>query len=702
MAEQPANPLQPTDPLVLGAQARAVIADLHRRPDVIVRMKSDKSGFAEDATTVEDRESPGHFTVNDKVLTINLDAVIPDGKPWPEALDTVEKFRDYPVLAGVMAHESAHARYDLWESDEAEVEFPEYLPNPDYDPSLPTDPEDPYWTDIDPKTGVPAHLFDAEKHKLVERFPVKRGGDLHELAVLLEEPRIERLGMQTFSKTWQGGMKYSSAHFLVENMDEKAKAIESGEREEQDPLDAALEMAVLVGGRMVAGTVGQDSTSRKTVDNILSKAQQIIETALEANPNAVSDPYFKIMGLIGESTLNNVHKDPVPHLEVARKILAILHPESQDDPDNGRDNRSEGDQPQSAPSGMGPGEGGGSGEGDDEKSPEQQAAEQAKAEMNAKLQEMANEMAGEVMAYSAEMKDEERREGENPDADQDFGGYGAVVYDDPKMPRLKGYEPPTADDRALYKRAHDWIEEQTAPTTVESEVGQWMPTGGARLNVGRFIRDNAADHHGNQRTDWDVVSETTRIAPPTKIGIMRDASGSMSSRSRWADGIAWAISNAAADFPEARTASVVFGERARVTQKPGREASKQVAISTSNGGWENWIEGAELIEEHLRLNDPDDGQYTDGPTNVLIVIVSDLMFGRTGQMPAFIQKANEWAAAGHKILVVGADPNREFFGGSVSMFSSTIQPGVPAIKIGEFKSIELVTPEELFKTASGK
>src|SRR6478736_2426907 len=126
-----------TDPIELSAQARAVIQTLHQRNDVVVRLKTDKSGFAEDARTELDKAAPGHFQADKRVLTLDLDTLITKGKPLPESLETVEDFRKYPVLAGVAAHESAHARYSLWDTDENPL--PESIPNPEFDPEATED-----------------------------------------------------------------------------------------------------------------------------------------------------------------------------------------------------------------------------------------------------------------------------------------------------------------------------------------------------------------------------------------------------------------------------------------------------------------------------------------------------------------------------------------------------------------------------------
>src|SRR6188768_4350636 len=107
-----------TDPIKLAAEARGVIQPLHGRGDVVVRFKTDESDYDEDKLDDWDREDPGHFRADKRVLTLNLDTLIKKGKPRPTTLANVEDFRQYPILAGVAAHESMHARYSLWGTDE--------------------------------------------------------------------------------------------------------------------------------------------------------------------------------------------------------------------------------------------------------------------------------------------------------------------------------------------------------------------------------------------------------------------------------------------------------------------------------------------------------------------------------------------------------------------------------------------------------
>ena len=673
-----ATPLA-SDPILLAAQARQVIQGLHGRNDIVVRLKTNQSGFAEDALDKLDEDAPGHFRSDKRVLTLNLDKLT---KAIPESLASVEDFRKHPILAGVAAHESAHAKFSLWGTVNGD-EFPETIPNPDWDethvhtsactPSL-CDTHGGKWGSdstcttcyddeadepkLNPNLGVkmPPCLLD------IEEFPVDEHGQLAQIAEMLEEPRVERLGMNTFTKTWRRAMQLSAGHLVMEG-------VEEDDDQGKEPLDAALRLAILVGGRLAAGTLGNSGESRATAKRILASVEKIMETAL---PD-VEDPFHTVMGLINKQVFSNEHTAPIPHLEAARQILQIIHPEQSKDPDNPDD---------------GEGEGGGSGGGaampgaGESAEGEGTASAEAQLAMAAALSEMTSELGDALDALSEQMAEEVQIDMDQPESgeQQQSGGYGAVVYNNPKAPRVVRHEQPTQADRDLYKKARNWMEAQIEATVTEAEVNQWLPTGGARLDVRSHVRDNMAGHRANQRSDWSRVSETVKPAPPVKVAIMLDGSGSMSSLARPSAAIAWAAANAAADLPESRTVSVVYGAEAAVTQMPGHVPARDLAISATDGPWENFISAAKLVESALWLDEPvEEGQ----PSNVLIIIVSDLQYGKEGQGEGFMRITQEWADKGYRILVTGAGKRDTIWGTGKSM--------------SEIKQIELVKMEELFQ-----
>jgi hypothetical protein len=657
-----------TDPIRLAAEARAVIAPLHGRGDVVVRFKTNASSFKEDRLDADD-EVPGHFKPDSIVLSLNLDQLVTAGKSMPRSLATIEDFRQYPVLAGVAAHESAHAKFSLWGTKLGDP-WPTELPNPDFDPANPVLTKT--RQAFRPLLNADGDEIGTEEYEetyeeaVPEFFPVSETGRLNEVAEMLEEPRVERLGTSHFSKTWRKAMQFSAGHFVLERID-------TDDENEEEPLDAAMNIAITVGGRLTAGTLGSTYESRATVKKVLDSAQKIIETSLKGNPNAHPDPYHAVMGIVTKSVFSNDHESAVPHLEAARQILEIIHPEQKNDPDAG-------DQ-----SGEGEGEGGGAGS-----NPFAGMTEEEQAELRDALRDMADAMKENVDALSDEMKEMVRSEENDPGGKENTksSGHGSVLYKNPLAPQIARQEQPNDKDRELYKRARDWMERQITPTITETEQNQWLPGGGARLDVRSYLRDNMAGHRATQRSDWSKLTEAVKPAPPVKVAIMLDGSGSMGSFARASASIAWAAANAAADLPESRTVSVVYGNAAAVTQEPGHLPAKTINISNTDGGTEEFIDAAQLVEDALWLNDPvEEGQ----PSNVLIIVVSDLSYGgyndRTGESQAqgFGRITKEWAERGYQIMVVGANPRRGIWNGETNVTAD------------QYKQIELVKPEDLFK-----
>jgi hypothetical protein len=663
----------PTDPIELAAQARDMLTKLHERKDVVVKFATDNSGFFEDAVDEEVAEG-GHYSDAKKVLRINLDKVLDPSKPAPSSLKAIEDWRLYPVLAGVAAHESAHAKYTRWH-DTDENPFPETLINPDYDPAHPVRmiPNPDYDTHTGDKTAddlsrtLPPEIEDID-YRGPESFPVKeQGGKLIELAKVLEEPRVERLARTHFTKTWRKALEFSASHLTLESVDEM-------DDDEQQPLDAAVNLAVLVGGRMNAGTLGVTQESRTAAQKVQDSAQKIIEASL---PN-VADPFHKIMGIVSEAVFDNEHDDANSHLDAARRILAIVHPESTDNPDSGKPNGAP--MPGAGDSAEGAGDDA-EGQGTPELTEEQK---EALAEALADAQSALDEMGG--VGTEAAKNEAEREEQEQ----QESGGYGSPERPPHTPPQIDHYEEPTSEDRQVYRRAKAWMERQIEPTIIESEYGQWMPGGGSRLNVRGFIRDNLAEHSGTQRTDWDRPDERIKPAPPIRVAIMLDGSGSMGRQARFSASIAWAVSNAAADLTGsgAKTVSVVFGNQALLTQAPGAAPTKNIAVARTNGSTENWIEAKKLVEEHLGLNEVSD-EFEGQPSNTLIVVVSDLMFYGKGQAPAAGRDTRDWIAKGYHVVNVGCDYDKlvkQYQGQAKTVLDAVISGG-----------IELTKPENLFR-----
>lgn len=652
----------------LAAEARPLIQQLHAREDVVLQFKSDASEYSEDRLSDFDRQTadhPGRFSLANKFITLNLDALISDRRPMPESLATLDDFRKNPVLAGVAAHSAAHARFSIWDQNQQNI--PSQLPNPDFDPAHPVPTKDYEIEEDDGSITIEQH--EDPDYRGPESFPLDvERGRLMEVAGLLEEARVERLAMRTFGKTFREALKFSSTHLTLESLDE---GDEDNDGMGESALDSALRTMILIGGRTVAGTLGFDARNRAATQKVLGNAQKVIETALQEQIVNGGDPFHEVMGLVSDAVFDNIHDDAIPHLEYARRILNIIHPEDKDNPDNpgagsaggegaggagmalaagqapGEKPKGEESGEQEGPvSGNLPGEDDGEGSG---KSEEQQALEQALNEMEGDLKDALNEMAQEMAAAVAA---EEKSVDEELDGDG-TNSFGAVRSKNEKPPHIDRYEQPTAADRELARKAEKWMRDQIEPTVTEFERGQWMPGGGTRFNPRNWVRDNLSGRQANERTDWEKTDEIVKQAPPVKVAVALDGSGSMSSKARQSASIGYAIAVASASLPESRTAALVFGHDALLTQEAGHGIiPREVGVAKNNAGWENFAAAAAMIEEQLGIEDAsmDEGD----PSNVLIIIVSDLMYGGQGQGAFFTKKTAEWKERGFRTVVVGA------------------------------------------------
>ena len=671
----------------LAAEARPLIQQLHQRSDVVVQFKSDSSDFSEDRLNDLDRaetEHPGRFSLDSKFLTLNLDTLISDRRPMPTSLATIEDWRKHPVFAGVMAHAAAHARFSKWDQDPANI--PSSLPNPDFNADHPTPEKDFEITEDDGSITVEQH--EDPDYGGPESFPVSQKGRLMEVAAMIEEARVERLGMASFGRTWREAMKFSSTHLTLESLDE---GDEANDGEGESALDAALRTMILVGGRTVAGTLGFDTKNRTATQKVLGNAQKVIEEALADSIAEGADPFYEAMGLVTQGVNNNDHDDPNVHLEYARRILEIIHPEDKENPDSpgsGAQGGGAGAGAMGLAAGQAPGEkpeddDDGDGEDDVEGSGSKVSGNQSGEPDSQALQDLKGEMEDALNELAAQVADDVEREEKYVDQELDDDGsdsFGAVRSKNEKPPHIDRFETPTNADRELYRKALTWMQAQVEPTVTEFERGQWMPGGGTKFNARSWARDNLRGMQGSERTDWDKDDQIVKAAPPVKVGIMLDGSGSMASKARESASVAWAVANAAAMMPEARTVSLVFGHHAMLTQEAGHTAPKEVAVARNNAGWENFKDGARMLEEELQIEDAatDEGD----PSNVLIIVVSDLMYGGAGQGAVFTAKTREWKERGFRTLVVGARPQ---------------VPGQPAQYGAERDAVELVEMKDLFQ-----
>jgi hypothetical protein len=107
-------------------------------------------------------------------------------------------------------------------------------------------------------------------------------------------------------------------------------------------------------------------------------------------------------------------------------------------------------------------------------------------------------------------------------------------------------------------------------------------------------------------------------APPLRIGIACDVSGSMNEFARPVASAAWIIARAAGHLPDAVSAAVIFGAHVRALTRPGQTPA-QVPVFAANDPTEDFTTAVDALDAALDLTRP-------GAARLLLVIVSDGKF----------------------------------------------------------------------------
>lgn len=106
-------------------------------------------------------------------------------------------------------------------------------------------------------------------------------------------------------------------------------------------------------------------------------------------------------------------------------------------------------------------------------------------------------------------------------------------------------------------------------------------------------------------------------APPLRIGIACDVSGSMNAFAGPVASAAWIIARAAGHVPDAVSASVIFGAQVRPLTRPGRTPA-QVPVFAANDPREDFTQAVDALDAALDLTRPGAAR--------LLVVVSDGKF----------------------------------------------------------------------------
>jgi hypothetical protein len=226
---------------------------------------------------------------------------------------------------------------------------------------------------------------------------------------------------------------------------------------------------------------------------------------------------------------------------------------------------------------------------------------------------------------------------------------------------------PRAEERRAVTTLARKLETLTIPAITKQPVAKALPPG--RLKTREAVRATAERAQGRMVTaaPWKATKRRHSHVKPLIIGLMTDTSGSMS----WAqDGVATAayvVSNAGARIG-ARTASVTFGNTAQPVTWP-KQPAREVITRQANSGWEAFDFAAASLDGALKLSSTE--------ASKLVIIVSDAMLVKDGELEKATIWCDRWARAGVQIVWIGAHAASLRTIAPTAVVAKTSRKGIP-------------------------
>jgi hypothetical protein len=185
--------------------------------------------------------------------------------------------------------------------------------------------------------------------------------------------------------------------------------------------------------------------------------------------------------------------------------------------------------------------------------------------------------------------------------------------------RISHTRPPTRGERVAARQLGRALDTAAVRDRAVIKTSSMMPPG--RLRMRGALAADAQRAAGALPTAEPVVRTTRKItpAPPLRLGIACDVSGSMHAVADPVASAAWILAHAAHHSrTDATTATVIFGEHVRPITKPG-QTPPQVTEFETNDGSHNISTALDALDGALGLSRP-------GAVRLLVVI-SDGIFG---------------------------------------------------------------------------
>jgi hypothetical protein len=202
-------------------------------------------------------------------------------------------------------------------------------------------------------------------------------------------------------------------------------------------------------------------------------------------------------------------------------------------------------------------------------------------------------------------------------ADRVFNSPHRGGHSDRGLTKVTRTRPPTPAEQAAARRLARILKHAAHRERVTTTTTSTTPPGRLRM---RGARAADAQRAAGATPTAEPFTRTTRRrvpAPPLRLGIACDVSGSMRAYAAPVASAAWILARAAAHVPGAESASVVFGRHVRPITYPGRTPA-QVREFAANDSTEKFREAVDALTAALDLTLPG--------TARLLVIVSDGIF----------------------------------------------------------------------------
>ena len=218
------------------------------------------------------------------------------------------------------------------------------------------------------------------------------------------------------------------------------------------------------------------------------------------------------------------------------------------------------------------------------------------------------------------------------------------VFGKKTTPRaVTGNRDPRPDEAAAARRLARALRNATAGGRDKITTTSKVPPG--RLRVGKALASAAQRAAGAVPTAEPFTRTHSRRvpAPPLRVGIACDISGSMGAFTGPVASAAWILARAAAYLPSAQTATVLFGSAVHALTRPGESPAKVTDFGATDGT-EKACRAIDALDGELGLSRPG--------TARLLVIVTDAYFVGDGEPGGAQQRITRLARAGCGVIIL--------------------------------------------------